>query len=122
MTAEVKRIDYDQFRSQYWSPEQGRPHNVVLKIPGRMEEREYQGKTKLRMVFDVLMVDGEEYAIGKKEWVTGSSSFAEQFQPIEDKLIKDGKLVVRLRLLYRSDKRYEVTNTTPVNNYPAVNQ
>lgn len=98
-------INFDEFKSKFWSPEQGQEATVVFGVPGRQEDREYEGKTLPRMVFDVFKVDNLEF-LPPKQFVSQSGSFAEQIETIQEAALKRGEKTVEVKLLYNMKKRH----------------
>lgn len=107
----TEQINWADFASPYWSPERGEQYRVVLAY-WRQETRSYDdGKTeKPVIVFDVLKVDGEEYAQGQRKFVTGAASFADEVKPIITAAAREGKDAIHVLLKYSNDKRYTVVD------------
>jgi len=102
-------IDWAAFASPYWRPTTDEQHKLVL-YGWRQESKSYDdGKTqKPVLIFDVLKVDGEEFAIGKRRFVTGASSFAEQVRPMIVQAIARNEQVIHILLRYDKDKHYSL--------------
>ena len=119
---EAKRIDWKLFESPYWSPERGVLYPVVL-ANWRMEFRSYDDEKteKPVIVFDVLRIDAEEYPLGRKVFVTGASSFAEQMKPILFSAEEKGKNTVEVYLEYGKDKQYRVMDMNAARRFATPN-
>lgn len=103
-------INWAEFASPYWRPTTGDQHRVVLAY-WRQEARSYDDKTeKAVLVFDVLKVDGEEYAQGQRIFVTSACSFAEQVRPIITRAEQRGEKAIHIILRYDKDKQYTLVD------------
>lgn len=105
----MEEIDWSAFASPYWRPTTGEQHRLVLAY-WRQETRSYDDdKTeKPVLVFDVLKVDGEEFAQGQRIFVTGASSFAEAIRPVITKAELRKEKAVNVIIRYDKDKKYTV--------------
>lgn len=112
---EANKIDWKLFESQYWSPEKGKPYEVVL-ANWRMERRSYDDEKteKPVLVFDVLKVDLTEYALGEKLFVTGALSFATPVKPIILAAEARGETAINLYVEFGKDKQYKVIDLKKV--------
>lgn len=110
----MSNINWDSFNIGLWSPEKEVEYEMILGF-WKQETRSYDdNKTqKPVLVFDVLKVNGEEFAQGKKQFVTGASSFTQAVKPMIIQAEATEKQAIAVNLKYSKDKRYTVTSLSP---------
>ena len=105
-------IDWAAFASPYWRPTTGEQHRVVLaywRQESRVFDKDKTDKTeKLVLVFDVLKVDGEEFAQGQRQFVTAAVSFAQAVRPIIERALSRNEEAIHIGLTYDKEKKYSL--------------
>lgn len=101
--------EFNCFSSDYFRFEAEKDYEVVL-ANWRLDQRQFnEGEAPHKVVaFDVLKVNGVEYAGKPLIWSTKSRSFISQVKPYLLAAQRAGRSAVRLFVRYRSDRSYMV--------------
>lgn len=102
-------INWPEFEAPYWSPTKNQQHELVI-TKWRQEQRDFKdGKgAKNVIVVNLLKVDGEEHAIGQKEFCSGAASFAKELRPIIEWAEQHDREAVEIMLTYGKDNQYDL--------------
>jgi len=102
-------IDWDVFKTRYFTPEKGRAYELVLANWGMKDVSFDDGKTVKKMIeCDVLKIDGEEFPVTQKVFRTASPRFAVAFKPIAEAAEARGHLAVEVYLERTMENHYIV--------------